>query len=725
MSNLSRERELRIREEAQQRAGLQRLRERERAKTTATSSAMSSQAATQSSPETPKRPAAVLQPGGPSSAFTDYTKSEGRPPTATGPATSPMSQQSRSYGGMSSPLSKRSVSMSARLSMAGSAKSGGGESMPDYPNRWQNIAHLLHDYHSEAEEEVAGERLADTAARAEQQNASSWHHPVDAAKVSQDSGTGTVRGRKSARSATGGLFKRFFSPPRKSRHSNTNGSDQGGRSPSTVVASPPIESRGSYIVAEPTSFIDSGTPGAIPEGEDPLAYMSNPERLLDEADMEEEILQREDQKRKLALQDENIALARAGGGSIGGKVFLAAHRARLWTRSKILALCGVRTGDGSEWHTVVLTNLQRGVLKCVTAYFLASLCTFSPYLSSHLAMLLPNHDPDKKVPISNLHMIATVAVYFHPAKTIGAMLEADMYAVIGWVYSIALSAISMASAVYLHDQHLEILSNVLIVVLFLGCGMGFVAWSKVKMGSPSFNTACSMIGIIVFTVMVKEGAAHLGKFSIDKIMQVTICVITGTLVSNFICFALWPQSATTNLQVDIRRNLTGFSTLLKVLTKTFLLDDPSQFYIDSERIKRAIEDHHTSFTSLKKNLREARLERAFDSRIRGATAKYNKVTDSMNRLAQHLAGLRSSCGLQHRIMTKQKDMQREGSLLAAKGQYEDVAERDEDPNPFSDNNEVGGDENWEVRVNAFGDFVQFIGPHMRSLVVSLSRSANA
>ena len=443
------------------------------------------------------------------------------------------------------------------------------------------------------------------------------------------------------------------------------------------IAGPSTSSFGTnpmLVSEEPEDMIDISTVHAIPEREDPLAYDPEAKRLLEEVDPEEELLQREDQKRKILAQEHERSLL---------------FQIRAWSHRTLYDLLPAQAR---------LNHLQKGILKCVIAYFVASLCTYSPWLSSHLALLLPNHDPDKKVPISNLHMIATVAVYFHPAKTLGAMLEADVYAIVGFVYSVALSLACMALAVFLHDRDQPLLSNVIIVFFFLGAAMGLVAWAKVKLGSPSFNTACSMIGIIIFTVTVQEGAAHVGRFSTDKVFQVTITVVAGVIISNLVCFAVWPQSATSALQADVKRNLTGFSTLLKVLTKTFLLDDPAEFHVDSDRIKRAISDHHASFTSLKKNLREAKLERVLDARIQGEQQdRYSKVVDSMNRLAQHLTGLRSSCGLQQKILSKQPN----------KSEHQG-----------RDGEEDQEEETWEPREDAFSDFVESIGPHMRSLVVS-------
>jgi hypothetical protein len=83
----------------------------------------------------------------------------------------------------------------------------------------------------------------------------------------------------------------------------------------------------------------------------------------------------------------------------------------------------------------------RNVLKCSTAYLIASLFTFSQPLAELIGMPL-----DVEGPVSNGHFIASmcltsfnrsfvpkwiymtaIAVYYNPAKDIGAMIEADLF----------------------------------------------------------------------------------------------------------------------------------------------------------------------------------------------------------------------------------------------------------------------------------------------------------
>ncbi|KAL9940673.1 hypothetical protein V8E36_000161 [Tilletia maclaganii] len=459
---------------------------------------------------------------------------------------------------------------------------------------------------------------------------------------------------------------------------------------------PPTDTNNRFSYStEPESMLNPD-PDTIPEGVDPLQYADGDDLLDDDSEEEDE----ENEHRLSQLRQ-------------------AKYRASTWRKRVEIRVRNI-------FAVEILSVNQKGILKCAVAYYIAELFTFSKTLSDWMASLLPNHDPDAKVPFSNLHMIATIAVYFHPAKTLGAMLEADIFALLAFLYSVALGLSSMAMAVWLHDAGHPVLSNAISVLLFLGVGMGLVGYSKIKVGKPTFNTACSMIGVIVFTVIAKEGSAHLGVFSADKIWQVTIVVIAGTLVSNLCCFFIWPQSACTNLQQDIVRNLSGFSTLLKVLTKTFLLDDPSQFYYNSERIKRAIDNHHTSFISLRKNLQEARLEAPFDTRMRHVSDRYVKVVDSMNRLAQHLTGLRSSCGLQHQIMVDRK-MGEAAMNLNHQGKDSAIGGEDPfaDPVPSANGSQRKrklGSDTLEAHASSFEHFAANIGPHMRSLVFTCTRT---
>lgn len=80
------------------------------------------------------------------------------------------------------------------------------------------------------------------------------------------------------------------------------------------------------------------------------------------------------------------------------------------------------------------------------------------------------------------------AVYYNPAKTMGAMIEADMFCFMGLLYSSFVCLSSMSVFWWLDVKPgWEWLADAL-VILWIGVSMSGVAWMKVWMAKPSFNT---------------------------------------------------------------------------------------------------------------------------------------------------------------------------------------------------------------------------------------------
>ncbi|CAK5265809.1 unnamed protein product [Mycena citricolor] len=352
-----------------------------------------------------------------------------------------------------------------------------------------------------------------------------------------------------------------------------------------------------------------------------------------------------------------------------------------------------------------LTNvpvLYRNILKCAIAYFIASLFTFNPYLSSFISDLTTYGDRERR-PSPSGHMVATVAVYFNPAKTMGGMVEADFYCFLGLVYSAFVSLSSMTVFWWLEQKPgWEWLADIFVIV-WIGVSMSVVAWMKVYMASPSFNTACSMTAILLFVVLVKEGG-------LETLLQVSFIVICGTVTSNIVCFMIWPQSATAALQANMGKTLDSFSTLLGLLTNAFLLEDGLQ-QPSHERLMKAVANHQSSFTSLKKNLKEAQSEWVKGSGG-GRGRAYEDAVSSLNRLAQHLNGLRGGTRLQYDLtkagMVKGQaatnaDGKSNGKHRMDHVSVKELEERDEETAML------------QAAADMFGDLVEDVGPPLRAL----------
>ena len=117
----------------------------------------------------------------------------------------------------------------------------------------------------------------------------------------------------------------------------------------------------------------------------------------------------------------------------------------------------------------------RGVLKCSIAYLIGSLATFVPVIAG----LLGNQD--------GKHMVATITVYFHPARSKGSMIEAMICAVIAFLYAVLISFSSMGvSILFGRTLDLLVLGHIIVLIIFCGGGLGFVGWIKQRLGHPLY-----------------------------------------------------------------------------------------------------------------------------------------------------------------------------------------------------------------------------------------------
>ncbi|GAA5842118.1 hypothetical protein JCM3766R1_000012 [Sporobolomyces carnicolor] len=325
--------------------------------------------------------------------------------------------------------------------------------------------------------------------------------------------------------------------------------------------------------------------------------------------------------------------------------------------------------DRSLARVFPLSLTAKNVLKCVLAYFLASLFTFIPQLSDFVGAPW-----DVDGPVRNAHAIATVSVYFMPAKTIGGIFEVDIFLALGAIYAVFLTTSSMAFSVLCERMDVLSLGHLFVLLVWLGGGYGLMVYLKVSLAKPTISTACSLISLVCSPIITKEGAYHEGRFNGQVILQVLLIAAIGSVISNAVCLLVWPQSATSKLQADLNRTLNSFSTLVDMLTKTFLLDDVST---RPQTLQKAIDTHQSTFTTLKASLSQAKYE-IYDSRMAGTTRVYDAAVSSMTRLAQGLTGMRAGCSLQWDLIKAQEEAKRTG-----KG-HQDIAKEKQVLDAFRD-----------------------------------------
>jgi hypothetical protein len=160
--------------------------------------------------------------------------------------------------------------------------------------------------------------------------------------------------------------------------------------------------------------------------------------------------------------------------------------------------------------------------------------------------------------------------------------------------------------------------------------------------------------------------------------------------------------------------LKSFSTLLQMLTNTFLLEDPQ--LARRNTLLRAVEAHQKSFTSLKKVLAEARVEWC-DPRIQRTAEVYDEAVLGLNRLAQHFGGLRSGTKLQFELIQSRRKA-RGKSRGGPNGKGTEIGGKKASGDPVNE-----GKDDEEALLKAaeamFGSLVDDVGSPMKALSVRL------
>ena len=184
------------------------------------------------------------------------------------------------------------------------------------------------------------------------------------------------------------------------------------------------------------------------------------------------------------------------------------------------------------------SDVGQNILKCSIAYLLGSMATFLAPLAAFLGK------QDGK------HLVATITVYFHPARSRGSMYEAVLLAGLAFLYIAFISLTSMSISVAFADHGLKPLGHAVVLVVFCGGGLGLIGWLKQRLQNALVNVACSLASLAIITVLTKEGAVQMATYSGAKVVQVLKMVIIGSFFTTFVCLTVKPTSADTKLRYE-------------------------------------------------------------------------------------------------------------------------------------------------------------------------------
>jgi len=246
------------------------------------------------------------------------------------------------------------------------------------------------------------------------------------------------------------------------------------------------------------------------------------------------------------------------------------------------------------------------------------------------------------------HLVATITVYFHPARSAGSMEEAGMLGIAAFLYAVFVSISSMAVSVFFESQlDLIELGYALVLIVFCGGGLGFIGWFKQKYNAPLVSVACSLASLAIITVLTKENAVQVGVFSDDKIVQVMKMVIMGIISTSIVSLLVWPVSARTELRETMIKTTDSLGDMLAMITGGFL--SGSETDLKSSTFNKVLSRYKSVFTQLTKNLKEAK----FEHYMLGTEDQYKleaSLVNCMQRLAQSIGGLRSAAATQFTLL---------------------------------------------------------------------------
>ncbi|KAF9891270.1 hypothetical protein FE257_004834 [Aspergillus nanangensis] len=279
-----------------------------------------------------------------------------------------------------------------------------------------------------------------------------------------------------------------------------------------------------------------------------------------------------------------------------------------------------------------------GVLKCGLAYLLGSLATFVPAIAAFLGR------QDGK------HVVATVTVYFHPARSQGSMLKALICALLAFLYAAFISVTSMCVSMFFQDTlGLLPLGHAVVLIVFCGGGLGFIGWTKQRLGDPLVNVACSLASLSTITVLTKEGAVQQGDLSFVKIEQVLKMVVMGVTAAMAVSFIIFPISARKKLRANLITATDTLATMLGLITESFLSGSEGELRTHEYTVAAA--KHKKAYGQLDPLVREAKLEHFF-----AGTEKQYRLEKTLVRWIQdithNMGGLRSSALLQFQLLNQ-------------------------------------------------------------------------
>ncbi|KAJ5360187.1 hypothetical protein N7517_009378 [Penicillium concentricum] len=290
----------------------------------------------------------------------------------------------------------------------------------------------------------------------------------------------------------------------------------------------------------------------------------------------------------------------------------------------------------SDTRDFIRSEQGVGIFKCSLAYLLASLAVFTPIIGNTLG-----HQNGK-------HMVATITVYFHPARSQGSMYKALICAFFGFIFATVLSLSSMWITILFREKYDMIeLGHVVVLVVFVAGGFGCIGWFKQKMDDPLVNIACSLASLASILVIMTEGAVQRGALSFDKISQVLRMVLLGVGIAAAVSLSILPSSARKKFRGNLSTLTNTAMSMLITITESFISGSTQE--LQEVPFAKLSARHDNAFAEMKKQLDESK----FEHYVAGTEREYSiakRLAHLMQEITRRLGALRGAVALESGLL---------------------------------------------------------------------------
>lgn len=358
------------------------------------------------------------------------------------------------------------------------------------------------------------------------------------------------------------------------------------------------------------------------------------------------------------------------------------------------------------------TEMFKNVLKCSIAYLIASMGVYWTPFDEFLG------STDSK------HVVATTAVYFHPARTKGSMHQLILFVMISLLFTfiVSLSCRSILTLFFNHGED-EVSFGIDLVVSSIG--LGVIAFMKQKVNKQTFNTACSLASISLATCIVKEGALNSSVIPMKRLLSTAQVAVAGSCISVLVCYLLWPKSAVFMLRNSLNDSFNIMSLLISITTHRFLSN--KEFTQKDADIFAKL---HKKASDLRSNLEEAQYELYLTGKYE-EFAMYSKIVEATVSLMRHLQALRASCEMRWQLLNDESSGVSSPSEAAYSSFLSDIHLSQSVENIGSISLSLPNKNGQTMDYNAmysnqlFDLFVYYLGPSTRLFVFTLKEVLSA